>query len=38
MSDVLRANLLAYFEDKRLISTVIDIADADYARSTSPPR
>jgi hypothetical protein len=32
VSDVLRANLLAYFEDKRPVSTVIDIADADYVQ------
>lgn len=30
VSDVLRANLLAYFEDKRPITTLIDIADVDY--------
>lgn len=30
VSDVLRANLLAYFEDKRPVSTLLDIADADY--------
>jgi hypothetical protein len=30
VSDVLTANLLAYFEDKRPISTVIDIEDVDY--------
>ena len=38
VSDVLRANLLAYFEDKRPISTMIDIADADYKQISSPPR
>lgn len=32
VSDVLRANLLAYFEDKRPVSTMIDIADADYVK------
>ena len=32
VSDVLRANLLAYFEDKRPVSTVIDVADADYVQ------
>lgn len=30
VSDVLEANLLAYFEDKRPISTIIEIADVDY--------
>jgi hypothetical protein len=30
VSDVLEANLLAYFEDKRPISTVIEIEDVDY--------
>jgi uncharacterized phage protein gp47/JayE len=30
VSDVLTANLLAYFEDKRPISTVIEIEDVDY--------
>jgi hypothetical protein len=32
VSDVLRANLLAYFEDKRPISTVIEIEDVDYVK------
>jgi hypothetical protein len=32
VSDVLRANLLAYFENKRPVSTVIDVADADYVQ------
>jgi hypothetical protein len=32
ISDVLKANLLAYFEDKRPISTLIDIADVDYVK------
>jgi hypothetical protein len=32
VNDVLRANLLAYFEDKRPISTMIDIAHADYVQ------
>jgi hypothetical protein len=32
VSDVLRANLLAYFEDKRPVSTIIDIADAKYVK------
>lgn len=30
VSDVLAANLLAYFEDKRLIATVIEIEDVEY--------
>ncbi len=30
VSDVLRANLLAYFEDKRPLSTLIEIEDVDY--------
>jgi predicted phage baseplate assembly protein len=30
VSDVLEANLLAYFEDKRSISTIIEIEDVDY--------
>jgi hypothetical protein len=30
ISDVLEANLVAYFEDKRPISTIIEIADVDY--------
>ena len=30
VSDVLRANLLAYFEDKRPVSTRIEIAEVDY--------
>jgi hypothetical protein len=30
VSDVLKANLLAYFEDKRPIATLIDIEDVDY--------
>jgi hypothetical protein len=32
VSDVLEANLLAYFEDKRPIGTIIDIADVDYVK------
>lgn len=32
VNDVLRANLLAYFEDKRPVSTMIDIADAKYVK------
>jgi hypothetical protein len=32
VSDVLRANLLAYFEDKRPITTVIEIEDVDYVK------
>jgi Baseplate J-like protein len=30
VSDVLKANLVAYFEDKRPISTIIEIEDVDY--------
>lgn len=30
VSDVLEANLLAYFEDKRMLSTQIEIEDVDY--------
>lgn len=30
VSDVLRANLIEYFEDKRPVSTVIEIEDVDY--------
>ncbi len=30
VSDVLRANLIAYFEDKRHLSTIIEIGDVDY--------
>jgi hypothetical protein len=32
VSDVLEANLLAYFEDKRPVSTVIEIEDVDYVK------
>lgn len=32
VSDILRANLLAYFEDKRPLSTLIEIEDADYVK------
>lgn len=32
VSDVLRANLLAYFEDKRPVSTIIEIEDVDYVK------
>lgn len=32
VSDILTANLLAYFEDKRPLSTLIDIADVDYVK------
>jgi predicted phage baseplate assembly protein len=32
VSDVLRANLLAYFEDKRPISTLIEIENVDYVK------
>lgn len=30
VSDVLEANLLAYFEDKRMLTTTIEIEDVDY--------
>jgi hypothetical protein len=30
VSDVLKANLLAYFEDKRPVATIIDVADVQY--------
>jgi hypothetical protein len=30
VSDVLHANLLAYFEDKRPVSTTVEVADVDY--------
>jgi hypothetical protein len=32
MSDVLKANLLAYFEDQRLVTTTIEIAEVDYVK------
>lgn len=32
VSDLLTANLLAYFENKRPLSTLIEIADVDYVR------
>jgi uncharacterized phage protein gp47/JayE len=32
VSDVLEANLLAYFEDKRPVSTIIQVEDVDYVR------
>lgn len=32
VSDILEANLLAYFEDKRALSTKIEIEDVDYVR------
>jgi hypothetical protein len=32
VSDVLRSNLLAYFEDKRPVTTLIEIRNADYIR------
>ncbi len=32
VSDVLEANLLAYFEDKRPVSTLIEIQDVDYVQ------
>jgi hypothetical protein len=32
ISDVLRKNLLAYFEDKRPVSTIVEIRDVDYVK------
>lgn len=32
VSDVLRANLLAYFEDKRPVTTLVEIEDVDYVK------
>jgi len=32
VSDVLRKNLLAYFEDKRPVTTLVEIADVDYVK------
>jgi len=32
VSDVLRANLLAYFSDKRPVSTIIEIENVDYVK------
>jgi hypothetical protein len=32
VSDVLKANLLAYFEDKRPLSAIIEIEDVDYVK------
>jgi hypothetical protein len=32
VSDVLRANLLAYFVDKRAVSAIIEIEDVDYVK------
>jgi uncharacterized phage protein gp47/JayE len=32
VSDILRASLLAYFEDKRPVSTLIEVEDVDYVR------
>jgi hypothetical protein len=32
VSDVLEANLLSYFEDKRAVSTIIEIKDVDYVK------
>ncbi|OPY75284.1 MAG: Baseplate J-like protein [Syntrophorhabdus sp. PtaU1.Bin050] len=32
VSDILRKNLLAYFEDKRPLTTIIEIADVDYVK------
>lgn len=32
VSDVLKANLLAYFEDRRPLSTLIEVADVEYVK------
>jgi hypothetical protein len=32
VSDVLRANLLAYFADKRPVSTIVEVDDVDYVK------
>jgi hypothetical protein len=32
VSDILRSNLLAYFEDKRPVTTIIEIEDVDYVK------
>lgn len=32
VSDILRSNLISYFEDKRPLSTIIEIEDVDYVR------
>ncbi|NIM18412.1 MAG: hypothetical protein GTO45_41055 [Candidatus Aminicenantes bacterium] len=32
VSDVLKKNLLAYFEDKRPVSTIVEIRDVDYVK------
>ncbi len=32
VSDVLKQNLLAYFEDKRPVSTIVEIEDVDYVK------
>lgn len=32
VSDVLKKNLLAYFEDKRTVTTVVEIKDVDYVK------
>ncbi len=32
VSDVLRANLIAYFEDKRPVTTIIEVEDVDYIK------
>lgn len=32
VSDILKASLLAYFEDKRALSTLIEIEDVDYVK------
>jgi len=32
VSDVLRSNLLAYFEDKRPVATIVEIMDVDYVK------
>lgn len=32
VSDLLKANLIAYFEDKRPLSTVVEVEDVDYVK------
>jgi uncharacterized phage protein gp47/JayE len=32
VSDILRSNLISYFEDKRPLSTIIEIEDVDYVK------
>lgn len=32
VSDVLRANIIAYFEDKRPITTLVEVEDVDYVK------